>query len=408
MMANSPCWWGFHFEREHRAPIAKCGVWIRRRVSWSAWRFRGWTPQRRCSLSHQAPTRLPTSRRARLPASQPPDGQQPGSSAGAVPQTQPESVWLAPLDGSQPTLRVFALPSARTPAASSLGSEPEHIVDLVWTPDGSRLVTITRQAGPPVRSRIFVLDVPPAGETGSSSDASELVLLPAEVLPGSAVPDPGGQWLALVTHAAVAPGGSNLLNLCVLELQSGGTFRDVADLGTAATAPAAAPVAWLSVNDTSAPDKLVFVGPAPATTSGAAGLFGIFGALRPSAPPTGLFVTSPQDGQVRRLGTATNTLGPMWRSETSLLGFARQDDGTLALRSIDPTSGALRDLGVRLPAGTGQGASGLAARWDPAHGSALLLGRSPGVTSAGGDGSGALQAWLVSFASPTTMDSAPH
>ena len=45
------------------------------------------------------------------------------------------------------------------------------------------------------------------------------MLLPAEVQPGSAVPDPSRRWLALVTHAAVAPGGSDLLTLCVLQLQ---------------------------------------------------------------------------------------------------------------------------------------------------------------------------------------------
>ena len=39
------------------------------------------------------------------------------------------------------------------------------------------------------------------------------MLLPADVLPGSSVPDPTGRWLGLVTRAAVAPGGTDLLNL---------------------------------------------------------------------------------------------------------------------------------------------------------------------------------------------------
>jgi len=158
------------------------------------------------------------------------------------------------------------------------------------------------------------------------------------------VPDPSGRWLALVTHAAVAPGGNNLLNLlnlCIPQLQPGGTFRDVADLGSAATAPTAAPVAWPPATDSLA-DWLVFVGPAPAADSSGGGLFGIFSALRPSAPPSGLFMANLeasglQDAQPRRLGTAINTFGLVWRSESALLGFARQDDGTLALRSIDLT-----------------------------------------------------------------------
>src|SRR5260370_36535267 len=71
----------------------------------------------------------------------------------------------------------------------------------------------------------------------------------------------------------------------------------------------------------------------------------------------------------------------------AVVGFARQDDGTLALRSIDPTSGAVRDLGVRLPPGTAQG-TGLSARWDTRHGRALLLaqpstGGAPGARAAG-------------------------
>lgn len=43
---------------------------------------------------------------------------------------------------------------------------------------------------------------------------------------------------------------------------------------------------------------------------------------------------------------------PSARYQTTLLGFARQDDGTIALHSIHPASGAVRDLGARLSAGT--------------------------------------------------------
>jgi hypothetical protein len=103
-------------------------------------------------------------------------------------------------------------------------------------------------------------------------------------------------------------------------------------------------------------------------------------------------------GQPRSLGTAINTFGPVWRSESALYGLGRQDDSTLALRSIDPGSGAVRDLGVRLPAGTGQG-SGLAVRWDTRYGRALLLSHPPTGATVGSDmPGGPLQAWLVSFA----------
>jgi hypothetical protein len=90
------------------------------------------------------------------------------------------------------------------------------------------------------------------------------VLLPAEVFSDAAVPDPSGCPLALVTYAAVAPGGNKLLNLCVLELRAGGTFRDIGDPGARAAVPAAAPVAR-APEGASGADRLMFVGP----TSGA-------------------------------------------------------------------------------------------------------------------------------------------
>jgi hypothetical protein len=273
-------------------------------------------------------------------------------------------------------------------------------------------VAITRQAGPPARARVAVLHVPTTGEAADSQPiADERVLLPAEVVPGSSVGDPSGRWLALVTHAATAPGGSDLFSLCVLELQPDGAFRDVADLGSAARAPAAPPMAWPPADGS--PDRLAFVAPAPASTSGGGpfGLFGLFGALRAAAPPSGLFLANLAASdlaavQPRRLGTAINTAGPVWRSETTLFGLVRQDDGTLSLRSIDATSGAARDLGVRLPAGTGQGL-GLSARWDIRHGHALVLARPSTAGAAGSTASsGPLQAWLVSFVSPSAAGAA--
>jgi hypothetical protein len=358
-----------------------------------------------------------------------PDGQQaayvtPGSAAAVTTSLWPvnngntpvhaqteshsDAVWVAFLDGILPPRRIFELPSNGGPAQSSV---PERITGVAWTPDGSRLVVITRQAGPPIRSRIVLLDVGARNDAGSEPDSTELVLLPAEVISGSAQPDPGGHWLALVTHAAVAPGGNDLLNLCLLELQPGGAFRDLADLGSATRPPSAAPIAWTPDADT-APDRLVFVGPAPAPPASSGGLFDFFGAFSalraPSAPPTGLFVASVEASGLeatrpQRIGTAINTLGPVWRSENVLYSFARQNDGTLALRSIDPGSGATRNLGVRLPVSTGQGA-GLAARWDTRHGYALLLSQP----SNAGTGGPSLQAWLVSFPGPSSTLGASH
>jgi hypothetical protein len=340
-----------------------------------------------------------------------------GSADKATPRTnQPESVWLASLDGSRPPQRIFQLPSpSPSPVAPATTADPEHIADLVWTPDGSRLVVITRATGAPVRSRLFLLNVSAAADS-QAADADELVLLPAEVLPGAAVPEPSGRWLALVTHTA-ASGGSNLVSLCVLELRAGGAFRDVADLSTGAGVPVTAPVAWPPAAAPDPGDRLVFVGPAPDAAAAGGGLFGIIGALRPSAPPSGLFMADLElkkasglaDAQPRRLGTAINNFGLVWRFDTTLYGFARQDDGTLALHSIDPASRAVHDLGVRLPAVTAQGTTGLSVRWDARHGDALLLAHAPGGgPSAASAGGGPVQAWLVSFVSASAQPGPAH
>jgi hypothetical protein len=176
-------------------------------------------------------------------------------------------------------------------------------------------------------------------------------------------------------------------------------------------------VAWPPAAEPTARDRLVFVGPAPAAASGNGGLFGIFGALRPPAPPSGLFTADLElgktsglaDAQPRRLGTAINNFGLVWRFPMTLYGFARRDDGTLAMHSIDPISGAVHDLGVRLPAGTAQGTAGLSVRWDARHGYALLLAHAPNsgssAASAGGD---PLQAWLVSFVSASAQPGPAH
>jgi hypothetical protein len=324
------------------------------------------------------------------------------TSVAPPPENRSEAVWLESVAGRLAPRRIFELPSARGPVASNV---PERITGVSWTPDGSRLVVISRQAGPPVRSRIFLLNVPNTGDAAMDSDPTELVLLPAEVISDSVLPDPGGRWLALITRTTVAPGGNNQLNLCILELRRGGTFRDLADLGSATPAPIVAPVAWPPTTDR-APDRLVFVAPAPAPPSndgkGPFDVFGLFSAPRTSTTSlAALFMANVESSgldtaRARPVGTATNILGPVWRSEHALYGFTRRDD-VLALRSIDPTSGATHDLGVRLPATTGHGA-GLAARWDTRRGRALLLAHPAKVGTSGTS----LQAWMVSFVWPTT------
>jgi len=328
----------------------------------------------------------------------------PANGTGPIPSRQngrSDTVWIAPLDGSSAPRPMFELDA---PITQGFGRDAEHIVDLVWTPDGTRLVAVSRQGGTPTRTRLFLVQVGPDDESGAEVQVTQLVVLPAEVAAGAAVPDPSGQWLALMAHAAAAASGRDVLMLCTVELRSGGTFRQLADLGSAQRAPTTAAIAWAPAGRGQSAGRLAFVAPAPADASSGGGLFDLFSAFRASSPPSGLFLADLQATGLevslpRRLGTMTNVVAPVWRSNNELFGFVRQDDGALGLRSIDPATATVRDTGVRLQAGVGQG-SGLAARWDADKGRVLLLSRRSSSTIV--SGSGPLEAWLVSFA--TTPD----
>ncbi|MBV9602309.1 MAG: PEGA domain-containing protein [Chloroflexi bacterium] len=326
-------------------------------------------------------------------------GWSPGALANATTQmAEPDSVWLASPGSNLPSRKLFELPPADPP---STHGTPERIADLIWSPDESQLVAVTRQAGPSAHARVFLLN-PSAPPGNDGTVAQELVALPAEVVPGSATIAPDGGWLALIAHAAATPNGSDLFSLCVLQLRAGGGFRDIAQLGSTTPAPVLAPVAWPPRGETG-DNPILFAGPAPAASAATGGIFGIFGTLRPAPPPAGLFAThlepsSVADVQPLRLGRAINNFGLVWRSETTLYAFAPEDDGRLALHSVDPATGVVTDLGVRVSAGSMQASAGLSVRWDTHDGSALLLAHTQGPSLSTADPTSApLQVYLVSF-----------
>jgi Tol biopolymer transport system component len=159
--------------------------------------------------------------------------------AGTGPVASPqddrrETVWIAPLDGSSAPRPMLELDK---PVTRGFGADAEHIVDLVWTPDGTRLVAVSRQGGSPTRTRLFLVQLEPESDSGAAVHVTQLVVLPADIAPGATVPDPSGQWLVLMAHAAAAAGGRDVLMLCTVELRPGGTFREIADLGSAQRAP---------------------------------------------------------------------------------------------------------------------------------------------------------------------------
>ena len=211
-------------------------------------------------------------------------------------------------------------------------------------------MAITRLDGNPARARVFLIDTAATSEASDTATAHELLLLPAEIVPASASPDPTGRWLAFLAHSTTTSSAANALTLCVLELRPGGEFRDVADLGSDQRQPTTAPVAWAPASGTQ-PAGIRQACPRPKPNGG--GFFDLFGALRAPAPASGLFVVRPRcvwcsDTQPRRLGKLTGVVAPVWRPDGTLLSFIRQNDGALALRTIGP-GGATNDPGAPLP-----------------------------------------------------------
>jgi hypothetical protein len=308
--------------------------------------------------------------------------------SGAEGATSIPTVWIHHSGSAQDAGPVYTIDRASGATAAATG---ERITDLVWTPDGQHLIVITRTDSTPSRSRLTLVDLAPGAR---SPKAADLMIVPAEVIPNSAIPDPSGRWLAFLARATTTSNSTSKVTLCVVELRSAGSFRDVADVSSAQQLPSIAPLAWASADRSRPSAKLAYVAPLPASAANASvGPLDVFSALRPAAPPSGLFVVdldsaAPGFGQPHRIGTQTGTAAPVWRDASTLLGFARRNDGSLLLRSMDVSSGVAHDTGAEFPPGTAQGA-GLGARWDVAHGRALLVTRAGSTPD--------LQAWLVSF-----------
>jgi hypothetical protein len=316
-----------------------------------------------------------------------------------------EAVFVAPLDATGPSQVLY-----RPPASQATGTaSSEHVVDIVWAPNSERLVIVTRSDRDPARTRLVLLEVPRDGVAGTGR-AEELVVFPAEVVPGSESWDRSGQWLAFVPHAVAGTGGRDLLSVCAVQVRPGGGFRYVADLGSISRLPAAPPVAWQPhPPDGAKHEQLAYVGALPSAQV-RTGPFDIFAGLRQTVPPLGLFVAAVDgltagNSSPRRLGSATNLVGPVWRdgpADSTLLGFVHQEGGTIGMHSVDAASGKVQDLDAHLPAGTGEG-TGLAARWDTERGRALLATRAPNAAITTSVRPGPLAIWLVSFTAPVAQ-----
>jgi hypothetical protein len=307
-------------------------------------------------------------------------------------------VLVTAADGSE-AVTVFELPivSGNSTSSSGTSNGVEEVHDLAWTPDGKHLLVTVRLVGGSLsasRSRLMLVD---AERDGEPRTPVELVTLPAEIVAGSYNWAADGHWVAFLTQAATGRGGAGFVALCAADTTAGGAvsgFRYIADIGRQSDALGplpVAPIAWSPLRDA----RVVFVAPTPrvtvsnplglpTTSGGEPGLF--------FATPTGPALSA-EEGQ--RLGSATGLIAPTWASadETvgaNVLALARSSQGSkpLTIRAVDPSSGAVRNLDIVLPASVG-GSGTVTARWDLVHGRLLVLARHDSTNS------GLLDYWLV-------------
>src|SRR5262249_24103666 len=224
----------------------------------------------------------------------------------------------------------------------------------------------------------------------ASSTAETLIALPATVVPGTESWNRDGSWFAFLSRSKSAS-GTSVLSLSAIEARPEGSVRYIADLGSPQRSPAVPAVAW----DPSDSGRVIYAAPIADAAPASAGPLDLFASIRSEAPPTGLFATSiaAKTATPHRLGSATGLAGPVWRSEESVLfAVARREDGSLLFRSVDPTTGAAKNVDVNLPTNVGRG-NALALRWDEAHARALVFTR--GTTGNTSKSSQSLQAWLI-------------
>ena len=148
-----------------------------------------------------------------------------------------DSVWIAGAPTAGMPVRLFALPPL-VPAGAQGSGEVEGIRDVTWTPDGHHLLVAVRllsvSGGYPAaaRTRLLLLDASVAG--AEPTTPVELVVLPAEVVPGSYSWAPDGHWVAFLSTASEGSGSGSFVALCAVDTSANGAvdgFRYVADLG---------------------------------------------------------------------------------------------------------------------------------------------------------------------------------
>lgn len=268
--------------------------------------------------------------------------------------TQPTIVWL-----------VSEAPSAPIAGWRAPLGPGEQLVDVSWSPTADRLLVVTTQAlaGAAMRSRLWFVDA-------AELRAQELLSLPSDVVPGSAVWSPDGQRVVFLARAGA------LNALCLLDLQ--GEFQYLADLDSTPVAPLAYPPATWSADS----QRLLFVAPRQHPSGAASGWLQV-------DPRHALYVADVTERSPALIGDTDVDLA-VWRADGQMVGLGRVgSDGSLDVRLLG--SGGSSERVLELPVKPGSSIP-YAASWDPAR--ARLLVASP--TS-----SGTIEFWLAMLGSET-------
>ena len=279
-----------------------------------------------------------------------------GSSFAYLPRATPadadagrHEIWVAASEPRQGR-RLYALPVG------------ERLLDLGWAPNGQYLLVASRdqQPGGAQRTRLRRLAV-------AGGEPSELVDLPSDVVAGSLGWSPDGERAAFLTRVGQVTG------LCLLDLV-GGQLRYLGDLSRDESSSLPfPPLAW-------SPDghRLVYAAPRQDSLNQGGWLFG-------PRPAPAVFRAEADGGAAQAMAGGEGQ-APAWLDNGQVVAVVRSDN-RLLVRRFDER-GAAADLS-ELPLKAG---SGLAVRWDLAHGQAVVA-----VRGATGFETGRLDYWLVRF-----------
>jgi hypothetical protein len=195
------------------------------------------------------------------------------------------------------------------------------------------------------RSRLWLVEV-------DRLEARELLAIPSDVVPGSALWSPDGRRVVFTARSGT------LSALCVLDV--GGAFRYLADLDPA---PGGPPLPYPPATWSADGQQLAFVAPPPRPTGAPTSW------LQPEIPRAVYTAILPDVVPTQVQETTADFVS--WREDGQLLGLGRQGpDGALEMRLLSGNGGQhLVNLGLRPSAS-------YAASWDLAHAQVIIANRA--------------------------------